>query len=165
MLEQLRPSLFWSSEPFKSWSDPWQNGLAWAASLIIVQVWLGAIKVLVSSRIIGSNAARKMVRLGILSSIQIHIGTGPLFILCWNIFPVSPYARYWASSIPLGIIIKFGAVGLRLIKDEETVKSMSRSGNKYLWENSVGNPAELLRGPVMYGVVFTTSTCALSISL
>jgi len=79
----------------------------------------------------------------------VHIITGPLFIICWNMFPrASPYARYYAAVLPGLITLKFALNGLEIIKDPETVKSMSRSGN----------PRELLYGPLFYGVIFVIST-------
>lgn len=61
-------------------------------------------------------------------SFKTHIVTGPLFILCWNLFPTSPYARYFAAAIPCALVTKFTLIGLGILKDEVTVKSMSRSG-------------------------------------
>ena len=50
--------------------------------------------------------------------------------------------------VPLAITGKFVAIGAGLVRDEATVRSMSRSGA----------PRELLYGPAQYGVVFSFAT-------
>jgi phytol kinase len=78
----------------------------------------------------------------------IHIGTGPLFVLCWLLFGDHPAARYLAALVPLLITGQFVLVGLGVIKDEATVQAMTRTGN----------PREILRGPVFYGIAFVLLT-------
>ncbi len=78
----------------------------------------------------------------------IHIGTGPIFVLCWLLFPDRPEARFLAALIPLAITLQFFLVGIGLWKDEAAVAAMSRSGNR----------SEILRGPLFYGLVFVGLT-------
>ena len=78
----------------------------------------------------------------------IHIGTGPIFVLCWLMFPDMPAARYLAALIPLLITVQFLLVGTGVIKDESAVRAMTRTGN----------PKEILRGPLFYGIVFVVLT-------
>ncbi len=78
----------------------------------------------------------------------IHIGTGPIYVLCWLLFPGEWYDRWLAALVPGLITVQFALVGLGLIKDEATVKSMARSGDR----------REILRGPLFYGVVFVLLT-------
>lgn len=78
----------------------------------------------------------------------IHIGTGPIFVLCWLLFPDVWYARWLAALIPLSITIQFALIGLGIVKDEASVKAMSRSGD----------PREILRGPLYYGIMFVLLT-------
>ena len=78
----------------------------------------------------------------------IHIGTGPIFVLCWLFFPDLLIARYLAALIPLLITIQFILVGIGVIKDEAAVQAMTRTGN----------PKEILRGPLFYGIVFVVLT-------
>ncbi len=78
----------------------------------------------------------------------IHMGTGPIFVLCWLLFPEVPSARYLAALVPLSITLQFLLVGLGVIKDQASVEAMSRSGN----------PREILRGPLYYGIVFVVLT-------
>jgi phytol kinase len=78
----------------------------------------------------------------------IHMGTGPIFVLCWLLFPGKPVDRYLAALVPLLITAQFALVGLGIIKDEAAVKAMSRTGN----------PREILRGPLFYGIVFVVLT-------
>jgi len=78
----------------------------------------------------------------------IHIGTGPLFVLCWLLFPADPRSPYLAALVPFLITMQFVLVGLGLWRDEAAVQAMSRSGDR----------RELLRGPLFYGLAFVLLT-------
>ncbi len=78
----------------------------------------------------------------------IHILTGPLFVLCWLLFPDVWYARWLAALVPFAITLQFLLIGLGIMKDEASVKAMSRSGDR----------REILRGPLFYGIVFVVMT-------
>src|SRR5678815_4154964 len=78
----------------------------------------------------------------------IHIGTGPIFVLCWLMFPDLPISRWLAALIPLLITVQFALVGTGILKDEAAVKAMSRSGDR----------REILRGPLFYGIMFVVIT-------
>jgi phytol kinase len=78
----------------------------------------------------------------------IHIGTGPLFVLCWLLYGDTPEARWLAALVPFAITLQFAMIGFGLIKDEASVKAMSRSGD----------PKEILRGPLYYGIMFVVLT-------
>ena len=78
----------------------------------------------------------------------IHIGTGPIFVLCWLMYPTTHISRWLAALVPLVITIQFTLVGLGIIKDEAAVKAMSRTGDR----------REILRGPLFYGIVFVAMT-------
>ena len=85
-----------------------------------------------------------------LSRKLIHIITGPLFVLCWLLFP-SPdlwYYRWLAALVPLLFTIQFALIGLGIVKDEASVKAMSRNGDR----------REILRGPLFYGIIFVVMT-------
>jgi len=47
-----------------------------------------------------------------LSRKLIHIGTGPLFVLCWLFYPDAPEARWLAALVPFAITAQFALVGL-----------------------------------------------------
>lgn len=83
-----------------------------------------------------------------LSRKVIHIGTGPLFVLCWFLFREMPEARWLAALVPFAITLQFALIGFGVIRDEASVKAMSRSGN----------PREILRGPLYYGIMFVALT-------
>jgi phytol kinase len=83
-----------------------------------------------------------------LSRKLIHILTGPLFVLCWLLFPDVWYARWLAALVPFAITVQFALIGLGIIKDEASVKAMSRTGDR----------REILRGPLFYGIVFVIMT-------
>jgi phytol kinase len=78
----------------------------------------------------------------------IHIGTGPIFVLCWLMFPGNWYDRYLAALVPGLITVQFALIGLGIVKDEASVKAMSRTGD----------PKEILRGPLYYGIMFVLLT-------
>jgi phytol kinase len=78
----------------------------------------------------------------------IHIGTGPIFVLCWLLFPEEPLAKYLAAVIPFLISIQFLLVGLGLMKDQAAVDAMTRRGDR----------TEILRGPLIYGIAFVILT-------
>jgi len=78
----------------------------------------------------------------------IHMGTGPIFVLCWLMFSNTAYARYLAALVPLAITTQFVLVGTGIIKDESAVKAMSRTGDR----------REILRGPLFYGIIFVLMT-------
>ncbi|HVM71446.1 MAG TPA: phosphatidate cytidylyltransferase [Anaerolineales bacterium] len=85
-----------------------------------------------------------------LSRKLIHILTGPLFVLCWLFFP-SPdlwYYRWLAALVPLLFTVQFALIGLGIVKDEASVKAMSRNGDR----------REILRGPLFYGIIFVIMT-------
>lgn len=83
-----------------------------------------------------------------LSRKLIHIGTGPIFVLCWFLFHDDPSARWLAALVPLAITIQFALIGLGVIKDKASVDAMSRTGD----------PREILRGPLYYGIMFVVLT-------
>lgn len=83
-----------------------------------------------------------------LSRKLIHIGTGPIFVLCWLLFPDTPASRWLAALVPFMIVAQFALVGLGVIKDEAAVQAMSRTGDR----------REILRGPLYYGIVFVLLT-------
>ena len=76
------------------------------------------------------------------------MGTGPIFVLCWLLFTDMPNARFLAALVPLLITVQFALVGLGILKDDAAVEAMSRSGD----------PREILRGPLFYGIVFVLVT-------
>ena len=78
----------------------------------------------------------------------IHIGTGPIFVLCWLMFPDVNISRYLAALVPLLITVQFVLVGTGIMKDDAAVQAMTRTGN----------PKEILRGPLFYGIMFVLLT-------
>ena len=83
-----------------------------------------------------------------LSRKVIHIGTGPIFVLCWFLFNETPSAPFLAALIPMTITVQFILVGLGVIKDASAVDAMSRTGDR----------KEIFRGPLFYGIVFVILT-------
>jgi phytol kinase len=112
--------------------------LAFVITLIVAVIWLRVIEFFAHRRIIGSRFSRKII----------HIGTGPIFVLCWLLFPDQLMARYLAAIVPLLITIKFFLVGIGFIKDQSSVEAMSRSNDR----------RDILKGPIYYGIVFVVLT-------
>ena len=83
-----------------------------------------------------------------LSRKLIHIGTGPIFVLCWLMYPDVQISRWLAALVPFAITAQFALVGTGVIKDDAAVKAMSRTND----------PREILRGPLFYGIVFVAVT-------
>lgn len=83
-----------------------------------------------------------------LSRKLIHIGTGPIFVLCWFLFDDAPSARWLAALVPFAITIQFALIGFGILKDKASVDAMSRTGD----------PKEILRGPFYYGIMFVVLT-------
>jgi phytol kinase len=85
-----------------------------------------------------------------LSRKLIHILTGPFFVLCWLLFPTPDawYYRWLAALVPLLFTVQFALIGLGIVKDEASVKAMSRNGDR----------REILRGPLYYGIIFVVMT-------
>ena len=120
-------------------SSSWlQNLLATGGTLALAITWLQLVNRLAQQGQMESTVSRKII----------HIGTGPLFVLCWPLFSDGAFARCWAALVPLAITVQFVAVGTGLIQDAATVQAMTRHGE----------PAEILRGPLYYGLVFVLCT-------
>src|SRR5688500_3019233 len=83
-----------------------------------------------------------------LSRKLIHIGTGPIFVLCWLMYPAVPISRWLATLVPFVITAQFALIGAGILKDEAAVKAMSRTGDR----------REILRGPLLYGIIFIAIT-------
>lgn len=105
--------------------------LAAGVTLVLALIWLRAIDLLAHRGLLEPKLSRKIL----------HIGTGPLFVLCWILFTDASWARYLAAITPLAITLQFFGVGTGLIQDPAAVQAMTRQGN----------PQEILRGPLYYG--------------
>lgn len=126
------------------WLDPFftnkllQDIIATIVTLAASLVWLRAVDWLAHTGRLEQKLSRKVI----------HTGTGPLFVACWNMFSASPWARYSAAIVPLLITAQFAAVGMGIVQDEAAVKAMTRTGDR----------REVLRGPLLYGIVFVICT-------
>ena len=110
------------------------NWIALIITFVLALGWLRLMDFFASRGWIESKLSRKII----------HIGTGPIFVLCWLLFNNNPDARWLASLVPFAITVQFAFVGAGIIKDESAVQAMSRSGKR----------EEILRGPLFYGLVF-----------
>ena len=112
--------------------------LATLFTFAIAVLFLRLMDVLAQRGVIESRLSRKLI----------HIGTGPIFVLCWLMYPDTQISRWLAALVPLVITAQFVLVGTGIVRDEAAVKAMSRTGNR----------REILRGPLFYGLVFVAVT-------
>lgn len=117
---------------------PWHDAIAALITLILALSWLRIMDEIAHRGCLEPKLSRKII----------HIGTGPLFVLCWPLFSSNFSARYFAALVPLSITVQFIAIGLSWLQDPAAVKAMTRTGN----------PREILRGPLFYGLVFVVCT-------
>jgi phytol kinase len=116
------------------------NLLALIVTFAVALAWLRLMDFAAHRGWVESHLSRKII----------HIGTGPLFVVCWLLFTDAPSSRYLAALVPLAITIQFALVGLGVIKDQSAVDAMSRTGDR----------GEILRGPLYYGIIFVVVTVA-----
>lgn len=114
------------------------NYIALVITFVLAFTWLRLMDFFAHKGWIESKLSRKII----------HIGTGPLFVLCWLLFDTDPNNRFLAMLVPLASTIQFGLIGAGILKDEASVKAMSRSGDR----------REILKGPLIYGIVFVVLT-------
>lgn len=112
--------------------------LALAVTFVCALAWLRLCDFLAHKGLISGPLSRKII----------HMGTGPIFVLCWLLFPVSIWSRYLAALVPFAISVQFALVGSGVLKDPAAVDAMSRMGDR----------KEILRGPLFYGIVFVIIT-------
>src|SRR5215211_9372248 len=112
--------------------------IATVLTLVIAILFLRLMDYIAHRGWIDSKTSRKLI----------HIGTGPIFVSCWLMFPDLLVSRWLAALIPLLITAQFALVGIGILKDEAAVKAMSRTGDH----------REILRGPLFYGIMFVAIT-------
>ena len=112
--------------------------LATLFTFLLALAFLRLMDFLAHRGIIESKLSRKLI----------HIGTGPIFVLCWLMYPELPISRWLAALVPFVITAQFALVGTGILKDEAAVKAMSRTGDR----------REILRGPLLYGIIFIAIT-------
>ncbi len=78
----------------------------------------------------------------------IHIVVAPIFLLTWFLYTGTTTSRYIAMIVPLLFVVQFVAIGTGILKDEDSVRSMSRTGD----------PKELLQGTLFYSIMIVLVT-------
>jgi phytol kinase len=114
------------------------NIIALVITFLVALIWLRINDFLAHRGLVESHLSRKII----------HIGTGPLFVLCWLLFNTNPINKYLAALVPLTFTLQFFLIGIGVIKDDASVKAMSRTGDR----------REVLRGPLYYGIIFVILT-------
>lgn len=114
------------------------NLFATLITFLVAIIWLRLNDYIAHRGWISSDISRKII----------HMGTGPLYVLCWILFNNSPSSPFLAALVPTLITLQFILVGTGIIKDDAAVKAMSRTGDR----------REILRGPLFYGIIFILLT-------
>jgi len=114
------------------------NVVALIITFVVALAWLRINDYLAHRGWVESHLSRKII----------HIGTGPLFVVCWLLFNDNPINKYLAALVPLAFTLQFLLIGTGVIKDDASVKAMSRSGDR----------REILKGPLYYGIIFVIMT-------
>jgi phytol kinase len=114
------------------------NFIALIITMGLALIWLRINDAIAHRGWVSSKTSRKII----------HIGTGPIFVLCWLLFDQSYSARFFAAIVPFLITLQFVLVGTGIIKDQAAVDAMSRSGDR----------KEILKGPLFYGIAFVVLT-------
>lgn len=112
-----------------------RDAVAFGASAFIIAAMVEVIKALAKGPLM-KMSPRKLL----------HVLAGPVFLMTWPWF--TDEGRYWAAGVPLVMTLKFALVGLGLLGDDGEVRMMSRGGHR----------SEILRGPLLYGMVFVAAT-------
>ncbi|KAL6759696.1 phytol kinase [Haematococcus lacustris] len=129
---QAAASLLDSTQPFAR-----DSVLCIIAGLASV-VWTKLFDLLVKKNLLEQKLSRKLV----------HATVGPLFVMAWPLFSMSPSAPMWAAVVPAANAVRLAAVGSGVWEDPGLVASVSREGGR----------RELLKGPLCYCGVLVLAT-------
>ncbi len=77
-----------------------------------------------------------------------HIGGGPIFVVCWLLYPDGPLGPWLASLVPLLAALQFALLGLGIATDQKTINALTDSGDH----------REMLLGPLFYSLMFIALT-------
>ncbi len=78
----------------------------------------------------------------------IHILVAPIYLISWFLYTGSSFSRYIAMIVPSLFVLQFIAIGTGILKDEDSVRGMSRTGD----------PKELLKGTLFYSIIIVLVT-------
>ncbi len=107
-------------------------------SLVLVQV-----VVLVNAKIQKSGKLDQVI-----TRKMVHIFVGPVYCISWLLFSGTIVSRFLAIIVPGFFILAFVMIGTGRMKNENMVKSMSRTGD----------PKELLGGTLHYAIIMVIFT-------
>ena len=118
-------------------SLPLSLPLAYLFTLVGALVMVGGVSFLKSRGWTTSLQGRKLM----------HCATGPVFVLCWMLFPSNPILPWLspllAASVPLGVALYMLACARGWCHNRHLVSTVSRSGSA----------GELQQGPFFYGLI------------
>jgi phytol kinase len=111
-----------------------QSLRAWLVTGAVAAGWVGSSAAVGRRRLLPPHLSRKLL----------HIGTGPLSVACWPLYSGAASSAWLAASMPLAATAVFALVGSGAKPDALGLSaSATRSGRR----------EELLRGPLLYGLV------------
>ena len=111
---RTRPALQLRGGGVQQTLDALHDAKALAKSFVVLGGFDKFVQYLAASETISRPAARKTM----------HVGAGPLFLLCWPLFSDAATAKNWAMVGPLALTLKAAAAGSGLIDDPKTVASI-----------------------------------------
>jgi len=109
--------------------------------LVASIAWIKICNLLSSAGITSQYVSRKLV----------HMGSGPLFVLCWPLFTPGLGGQLAAMTVPILSVVRLLRAGKAAEGSEagaELVRAISRSGDKQ----------EALEGPMVYTIVLLAAT-------
>ncbi|MFW9909052.1 MAG: diacylglycerol/polyprenol kinase family protein [Candidatus Thorarchaeota archaeon] len=104
--------------------------VAFVISLILILLLVQINAAIEKSGKLSTDVTRKVI----------HIFAAPVWVLSWLLFSGGVFSRWLALIVPLFFVLQFVAIGTGKMKNEDFVRSMSRSGD----------PKELLGGTLYY---------------
>jgi len=132
-------------EEFTLVFNPIGSGLAlvWDFVAMVVSIIAVMMVVRINAAIrhreaLSSDVTRKLV----------HIFAAPVFSITWFLYAGTYLSRFIAAVVPILFVLLFLGIGTGKVKNDDFVKSMSRSGD----------PRELLHGTLYYSVMIVIIT-------
>ncbi len=125
--------------------NPFGSDLAFVWDLIAMVISVVILLALVQ---INGLMQKKGVVSQIITRKLVHILAGPIFVVTWMLYSGGVISHYLAAIVPLLFILLFVAIGTGVMKNDDFVNSMSRSGD----------PRELLEGTLYYAIVMLLMT-------
>ncbi|MHA2172035.1 MAG: diacylglycerol/polyprenol kinase family protein [Candidatus Kariarchaeaceae archaeon] len=110
-----------------------QDIVAVVLTIVVIRVFITLNDVIKARGYLSTTVTRKFI----------HIVAAPIYLFMWMLYSNEWYSPYLSLIVPGLFAIQFMLIGFGIIKNEEFIQTMSRSGD----------PKELLRGTLYYAIV------------